>query len=66
MQLLDPSLLPEFVRHFERSGFRVQRFDDVIEVQRPDAPDEEQGTREVILHLSVWSLMYPDSVASPS
>jgi hypothetical protein len=38
----------------------------VIEVERPDAPDDEQATREVLLHLSVWSLMYPDSVASPS
>ena len=61
-----PSLLPELAQHFERSGFRVEQSGEVIEVERPDAPDDEQATREVLLHLSVWSLMYPDSVASPS
>jgi len=44
----------------------VQRFGDGIEVERPDAPDDEQASREIRLHLDVWSLMYPDSVASPN
>ena len=66
IRLRDPSLLPELAQHFERSGFRVEQSGEVIEVERPDAPDDEQATREVLLHLSVWSLMYPDSVANPS
>ena len=66
VRLRDPSLVPELIHHFERSGFRVQRFGDGIEVERPDAPDDEQASREIRLHLDVWSLMYPDSVASPN
>jgi len=62
----DPSLLPELARHFERSGFRVEQFEEVIEVERPDAPDNEQAAREIHLHLSVWLVMHPDSIESPS
>lgn len=62
----DPSLLPELARHFERSGFRVEQFEEVIEVERPDAPDDEQAAREIHQHLSVWLVMHPDSIESVS
>lgn len=66
LRLRDPSLLPELTRHFERSGFRVKRTGNVIEVERPDAPNDEQATREVLLHLRVWTVMHPGSVETPS
>lgn len=66
LRLRDPSLIPELVRHFERSGFRVKRAGDVIEVERPDAPDDQHAEREVLLHLRIWTLMHPDSVDTPS
>ena len=66
VRLRDPSPVPELIHHFERSGFRVQRFGDGIEVERPDAPDDEQAAREIHLHLSVWLVMNPDSIESPS
>ena len=62
----DPSLLPELARHFERSGFRVEQLEEVIEVERPDAPNDEQAAREIHLHLSVWRAMRPDSIESVS
>ena len=66
IRLRDPSLLPELARHFERSGFRVEQLEEVIEVERPDAPDDEQAAREIHLHLSVWLVMNPDSIESAS
>jgi hypothetical protein len=60
----NPSLLPELARHFERSGFRVEQFDAVINVERPDAPDDEQAAREIHRHLRVWLVMNPDSIES--
>jgi hypothetical protein len=62
----DPSLLPELARHFERSGFRVEQLEEVIEVERRDAPDDEQAARETHQHLSVWLVMNPDSIESVS
>jgi hypothetical protein len=62
----DLSLLPELARHFERSGFRAEQHDETIEVQRrPDAPNDELAAQEIQRHLSVWLLMYPDSIDSP-
>jgi hypothetical protein len=66
IRLRDPSLLPELAQHFERSGFRVEQSGEVIEVERPDAPDDEQAAREIHLHLSVWLVMHPDSIESVS
>jgi hypothetical protein len=63
VRLLDPSLLPELTRHFERSGFSVQPRDDALDVERPDAPSKDQAEREVWAHLEVWSLMHPNSIA---
>jgi hypothetical protein len=44
----------------------VEQLEEVIEVERPDAPDDEQAAREIHLHLSVWLVMNPDSINSPS
>ena len=63
VRLHNPSLIPELVRHFERSGFSVQRRGNALDVDRPDAPTKAQAEREVQAHLDVWVLMYPDSVA---
>jgi len=63
----DLSLLPEPARHFERSGFRAEQRGETIEVERrPDALDDEQAAHEIQRHLSVWLLMYPDSIDGQS
>lgn len=66
VRLHDPSLLPELTLHFERSGFSVAQVGDVLDVKRPDAPNTEQSALEVLAHLTVWELIYPDSVAPSS
>lgn len=44
-----------------RSGFIVRPVGDrELDVERPDAPDEQQGRREVGTHLLVWELLHPD------
>ena len=35
-----------------------------LDVERPDAPGDEQGRREVTAHLLVWELLHPESPAS--
>ena len=32
-----------------------------LDVERLDAPDDEQGRREVAAHLVVWALLHPES-----
>ncbi|MET1009696.1 MAG: hypothetical protein ABWY96_06595 [Gaiellaceae bacterium] len=32
-----------------------------LDVERLDAPDDEQGRREVAAHLLVWALLHPES-----
>jgi hypothetical protein len=47
--------------HFLRSGFAVRPTgSDELEVERPDAPDEAQGRREIEAHLLVWYALNPD------
>ncbi|MGH2451044.1 MAG: hypothetical protein ACRDGE_07210 [Candidatus Limnocylindria bacterium] len=67
IRLTDPALVPELRQHFERSGFITNRLnEDTVEAWRPDAPNEEQGRREVELHLAVWRTMHAESVAEAS
>lgn len=33
---------------------------------QPDAPNEQQATREILLHLRVWLAMRPDSIEEPT
>ncbi len=47
--------------HYARSGFAVRPVGDrELEVERTDAPDEEQARREIATHLLVWELLHPD------
>ncbi|MET1010030.1 MAG: hypothetical protein ABWY96_08270 [Gaiellaceae bacterium] len=32
-----------------------------LAVERTDAPDDDQGRREVAAHLLVWELLHPES-----
>jgi hypothetical protein len=62
IRITDPSLLGELGAHYARAGFVVcPAGDRELEVERPDAPTEEQGRREVAAHLLVWELLHPDS-----
>lgn len=62
LRIPDPSLREELSGHYARSGFVVRALGDrQLEVERPDAPDDEQGRREVAAHLLVWELLHPES-----
>jgi len=61
LRIPDPSLLEELSAHYARSGFDVRPVGDrELDVERPDAPSEEQGRREVAAHLLVWELLHPE------
>ena len=54
-------LLGELHEHFARSGFAVRTLGAAeLVVELTDAPDHEQGRREVAAHLLVWSVLHPD------
>ena len=54
-------LLAELREHFVRSGFSVQAAGAAaLAVSLPDAPDAEQGRREVGAHLLVWGVLHPE------
>jgi hypothetical protein len=58
----DPSLREELSGHYARSGFAVRPVGDrEVEVEREDAPSDEQGRREVAAHQLVWELLHPES-----
>lgn len=62
IRITDPSLLEELGAHYARSGFVVRAAGArELEVERPDAPTDEQGRREVAAHLLVWGLLHPES-----
>jgi hypothetical protein len=44
----------------------VEQLEEAIEVERPDAPDDEQAAREIHQHLNVWLMMNPNSIESVS
>jgi hypothetical protein len=61
LRIPDPSLREELSGHYVRSGFGVRPIgEQELEVERPDAPDEQQGRREVGTHLLVWELLHPE------
>lgn len=50
--------------HYARSGFAVRPVGDrELDVERTDAPDEEQARREIETHLLVWELLRPGARA---
>ena len=62
LRIPDPSLREELSDHSARSGFAVRPVGERdLEVERHDAPSEEQGRREVAAHLLVWELLHPES-----
>ena len=53
--------------HYARSGFAVRPVGDrELDVERTDAPDEEQARREIETHLLVWDVLHPDVPARSS
>lgn len=64
IQISDPSLREELSAHYARSGFAVRPVGDrELDVERTDAPDEDQARREIETHLLVWELLRPDAPA---
>lgn len=58
----DPALVDDLRAHYDRSGFDSEPVGGgMIDVARPDARDEEQERRAVVLHLRVWDAMNPDA-----
>jgi hypothetical protein len=61
LRIPDPSLREELSGHFVRSGFVVRPLAECeLGVERPDAPSDEQGLREVAAHLLVWEVLHPE------
>jgi hypothetical protein len=61
LRIPDPSLREELSDHYARSGFVVRPVGEhELDVERPDAPTEEQGRREIGTHLLVWELLHPE------
>ena len=61
LRIPDPSLREELSAHYVRSGFAVRPLGErELAVERPDAPDDGQGRREVAAHLLVWELLHPE------
>ena len=57
-----PGVLADVAAHFAGAGFSVRAGGskaDTIEVRRSDAPNPEQGEREVEVHMTVWRAMHP-------
>jgi hypothetical protein len=64
IRISDPSLREELSAHYARAGFAVRPVGDrELDVERTDAPDEEQARREIETHLLVWELLHPDAPA---
>ena len=61
VQIGKAELLGELLEHFARSGFAVRAVGPTeVVVDLPDAPDHDQGRREVGAHLLVWGVLHPD------
>jgi hypothetical protein len=58
----DHSLVDHLCAHYRRSGFHAESVGGgMIEVARPDAPNEDQERREVLMHLRVWEVTNPEA-----
>jgi hypothetical protein len=58
------TLVDHLCAHYRRSGFHAESVGGgMIEVARPDAPDEAQERREVLMHLQVWKVTTRDALA---
>jgi hypothetical protein len=64
IRLSDLAWVDDLCDHYRRSGFAVEPVSQgVVDVSRADAPDAEQGRRELLMHLRVWRVLNPDAVA---
>lgn len=60
----DHTLVDDLCAHYRRSGFDAESVGGgMIEVACPDAPDEEQERRDVLMHLRVWKVTNPGARA---
>jgi hypothetical protein len=58
------SLVDDLCAHYRRSGFHVESVGGgMVEVAPPDASNQEQERREVLMHLRVWEVTNPDTHA---
>ena len=61
VQIGNAELLGELLEHFSRSGFAARAVGArELVVDLPDAPDDEQGRREVGAHLLIWAVLHPE------
>ena len=61
IQIGNSELLGELREHFVRSGFAARAVGATeLVVDLPDAPDHDQGRREVGAHLLVWAVLHPE------
>ena len=61
IQIGNSELLGELREHFARSGFAARPVGATeLVVDLADAPDHEQGRREVGAHLLVWAVLHPE------
>jgi hypothetical protein len=64
IRMEDHALVDDLCAHYRRAGFHAESVGGgMIEVARPDAPDEEQERREILMHLRVWQVTNPDASA---
>jgi hypothetical protein len=62
----DHAFVDDLCAHYRRSGFTAERAGGgMVEIRRPDAPDEGQERREVLAHLRVWGLLQPTARVEP-
>jgi hypothetical protein len=60
IRLDDHANVADLCDHYTRSGFAAECVGGgMIEVTRPDAPTQDQGRREIELHLRVWQIANP-------
>jgi hypothetical protein len=58
----DHTLVDDLCAHYRRSGFHAESVGGgMIEVARPDAPDERRERRDVLMHLRVWEVTHSDA-----
>jgi hypothetical protein len=59
------ALVNDLCAHFSRSGFRTQSVGGgMVQVIPPSAPTEDQGRRDLLLHLRVWEVVNPEATTA--
>jgi hypothetical protein len=64
IRLSDHALVDDLCNHYRRSGFAAEPVNScMVDATRIDARDDEQGRREVLMHLHVWRALNPEVAA---